>query len=319
MKLNSLAASKPLRFSLFSIPLLLGAALALPHIPAHWVLPLLYRSYQWRSGVHEVTVQTRREVIPAFEGGIPTEGHAPLLLLHGFGDSRFSFVQTARWLTPHFQVLLPEFPGFGSNPYIQGERYSIREQAERVHEILQARGWPKAHLIGNSMGGHIAAAFALRYPNQVASLILLSPAGLLVDDPVPYRPQERPIVTEADFDAFMGLLFYQRPWIPHAFKLDFIEKAVKNFEGLQAVRAQIRNGEDYILNERLSQIQAPTHIIWGRHDGVVRVAHAPVWKEKIPQAQLTVFEDAAHSLQYEYPERTGKLIRNQIEAWTARK
>lgn len=287
-------------------------------LPARWVLPLLYQFYNWQAGVHDtqIPIATTGEALSAFEGGPDDSPHPPVLLLHGFGDSKVSFVQAARYLTPAFHVLLPEFPGFGDQPHLPGRSHSIRAQVERLHALVTTRNWAKVYLVGNSMGGHIAAAFTLRYPEKVAGLIAISSAGLLVDDPIPYRPSEKPIATEADFDAYMDLLFFKKPWIPHAFKVDFIQKAAQRFEGLQAIRKEIREGEDYLLNERLSNITAPTLILWGRVDGVVRVAHAPVWKEKIPHAELKIFEDAGHSLQYEYPERTGTLLRAQLEQWS---
>ena len=276
--------------------------------PPAGILSVLYASYALRSGVHATTLKTDQGDIQAYEGGVPKKDRLPVLLLHGFGDSKISFVQSARWLTQEYQVLLPEFPGFGESPQDPKLTHSIRAQVERVRAMLDARNFPRAHLVGNSMGGHIAAAFSLRYPDRVASLTLISPAGLRVDDPIPYRPQEHAISTEDDYDRFMDQLFYKRPWIPGPFKKDFIRTATERFEWLQKVRAEIRDGEDYILNDRIAQIRARTFILWGQHDGVVHVAHAPVWKAGIAGSKLVIQEDSGHSPQYEYPERTGKQI-----------
>ena len=282
---------------------------ALQVTPPSWILAGLYGTYAWRSGVQVTGIDIAESPLLAYEGGPePSDEKIPLLLLHGFGDSMISFVQTARWLTPRHHVLLPQLPGFGESPDNPDLSYSIRSQVERVHALLDKKGWQKAHLVGNSMGGHISAAFALRYPERVGKLVLLSPAGLRVDDPIPYRPQEKPISTPEAYDAFMGQLFYKRPWVPEPFKKDFMAKSAERFEWLAHVRQEIREGEDYILNDRIPEIKAPTLIIWGRHDGVVRVAHAPVWHQSISGSKLILQEDSGHSPQYEYPERTARQI-----------
>ncbi len=312
MKTTPISQNRILKFTLGATLVLGLAAGALSYLPAQWVLPGLYSTYAWRSGVHGTTVQTPEGLIDAMEGGSPRTDRLPVLLLHGFGDSKISFVQAAQWVTPEFQVLMPQFPGFGESPKDPKLNHSIRAQVDRVRALLDAKGWSQAHLVGNSMGGHIAAAFALRYPERVGKLILLSPAGLLVDDPIPYRPQTQAIATEADFDAYMGQIFHKTPWVPRPFKMDFITKAAQGFQWLQKVRQEIREGEDYILNDRIAEISAPTLIVWGKHDGVVRAVHAPLWKEKIRNSRLIEFEDAGHSIQYEYPERTGTLIRDEL-------
>lgn len=290
------------------------AVLLVQVAPSSWLLAGIYRAYAWQAGVHVTEIPLAEKALLAYEGGPePSAETLPVILIHGFGDSMISFVQMAGWLTPRHRVLLPELPGFGDTPDDPTLSYSIRSQVERVRAMLDAKGWPKAHLIGNSMGGHISAAFALRYPERVGKLVLLSPAGLRVDDPIPYRPAEKPVSTPEAYDAFMGQLFHKRPWVPEPFQQDFMAKSTERFAWLTFVRKEIREGEDYILNDRIAGITAPTLIIWGRHDGVVRVAHAPVWHQGISGSKLIVQEDSGHLPQYEHPERTARQVLDFLE------
>ena len=118
---------------------------------------LLYKSHEWRAGVKAHFLSVGGYEIPYYEGG---EGD-PLILIHGFGDSKISFVQTAKWLTPHYRVILPEVPGFGTTKCDPRRDYSIHGQVQTLHKFFSTLGLRRFHLGGNSMGGHISAAYAL--------------------------------------------------------------------------------------------------------------------------------------------------------------
>ena len=108
------------------------------------------------------------------EGG---SGEA-LMLLHGFGADKDNFTRSARYLTPHYRVIVPDHIGFGESSHPPQADYASIAQAERLRTLAQALGIKTVHLGGSSMGGQIAMAYAARYPAQVASLWLLDPAGV---------------------------------------------------------------------------------------------------------------------------------------------
>ncbi len=260
--------------------------------------------YALRSGVTEKTIDLNGYPVPYFEGG---QGPA-LLMVHGYGDSHIAFLQSARWLTPAYRVVLPTVPGFGETAHDPARDYSIRGQVEFLRTFTDALGIPSFDLVGNSMGGHIAAAFTLRYPERVRKLVLLNPAGLRVDNPVPYEPVQSPIRNEEDWDRYLSDVFYKKPWAPAPFVRLFIENSRKNFEWSNFLRAQIRAGEDYILNDRVGDLALPVLVFWGRHDRVIRPVHAPQWERRVPGARLILREDIGHAPQYEQPEDTARMI-----------
>jgi len=93
-----------------------------------------------------------------------------LMLLHGFGLNKDNFVKTARYLTPHYRVIIPDHIGFGESSHPQGADYAPPAQAERIRAFAHALGIERLHLGGSSMGGQIALTYAARYPAEVASL-----------------------------------------------------------------------------------------------------------------------------------------------------
>ena len=240
--------------------------------------------------------------ITYYDGG---EGE-PVVLIHGYGDSKISFLQAAAGLTGHGRVLLPEVPGFGETRLDANRNYSIRSQVKFFHLVFQKLGLKRFHLGGNSMGGHIAAAYTLAYPEQVKSLILLNATGMYVDEQF-YLGSE-PIESDSEFDTYMDKIFVEKPFVPGPFKKYFIQKSRDTLDWRNRVSKDIREGADYLLDSRISKIQAPTLILWGRQDRIVRINVGEAFDEGIPNAKWVVFDPGGHSPQYEFPKRTAKTI-----------
>src|SRR5262245_38055386 len=102
----------------------------------------------------------------------------PLLFLHGAGGFP-PWLPFFERLAAHFDVLIPEHPGFGKSdnpPWIR----NIADLAMYYLDFLDELGSPKVHLIGHSLGGWTAAELAVRNTSRLASLTLLAPAGIRV-------------------------------------------------------------------------------------------------------------------------------------------
>jgi pimeloyl-ACP methyl ester carboxylesterase len=109
-----------------------------------------------------------------------------LVLLHGLGDEKNSFVQTAISLSDDYYLILPDLLASGENSKEEAIDLSIKGQVEFLNKFLTNLGIKKFHLAGNSMGGHISAAYAIAYPNEVKSLILINAPGLKLDNHIVY-------------------------------------------------------------------------------------------------------------------------------------
>lgn len=292
--------------------LVFGLLLVYRFVPGA-TLAAIYQIYALRSSVSEkiadipAAADAPALTIPYYQGG---EGPV-LVLVHGFGDSKLSFVQSAQWLTPHYTVILPDVPGFGDTKQVPEETYGAHAQSERLHRFLthiDALHDGPIFLGGNSMGGHISAAYALQHPENIAKLLLLDAAGLRVDDPVPYKASQAPLTTEEEFDAYLEGNFVKKPWVPGPFRKLFIEKSQANFEWLNKIRADIREDPDYILNNRITNLTMPILILWGDSDTTVTPAHADYWHANTPNSKLVILKAMGHSPQYERPQETAEVI-----------
>lgn len=287
---------------LCAVALLLGAATYrfFPEKGLAAVTRLLAR----RAGLQLATVTVQGYRIPYYHGG----SGPPLLLLHGFADSKMAFVQSAQWLAQRYTLYLPDLPGYGDTAREPSRSYGVEAQVQTLHAFAASLGLGELAVGGNSMGGHIAAAFALAYPNLVTKLLLLDPAGLRVDDPVPYRDQTAPVDTESKYDQFMAKVFVHRPWVPGPLKRKFVSRAIGNFAWLNRMLKDLRSDRFYVLNDQLKNIQAPTLILWGDGDGIISIKHAAVWQQGIPGAILVRFQDCGHAPQYERPQQTALVM-----------
>ena len=267
-------------------------------------LALVRMQYERASGVTAKSAVVDGYTFPYYEGGIGE----PLVMIHGFGDNKISFVQCAKWLAPKYRVIMPEVPGFGDTAHDEKLDYGTRAQAERFHKFFHQIGLEKFHIAGNSMGGHITASYALLYPEDVLSVILLDASGMKINEDEPYKDSKKPAGAPAEFDAYMDKLFVKKPPIPASFKRYFIKQAGINFAWQNRIRADIRNGPDIYLNDRVATIKAPTLILWGDKDQLIELAVGEAYHAAIAGSQFVVFKECGHSPQYERPQETAEAI-----------
>ncbi|MRT93641.1 alpha/beta fold hydrolase [Ancylomarina sp. 16SWW S1-10-2] len=237
-----------------------------------------------------------------------------LVLVHGMGDDKNSFLQASKKLSEHYNLILPDLAGHGENEKKANLDYSIDGQATFLHSILEKLGIDKFNLVGNSMGGHTSAAYAIKYPNDVKNLILLNSAGLKLDDHVVYTGFGKNIETDEEFNALLSRVFYNVPELPSPIKKHMINQIneSKDFVDNTLVTA-IKNGKYFNLKQDISKITAPTLILWGKHDKVVNFNAAEYFNDNIPISELQLIENAAHSPQMEVPDIVADAIHSFIQ------
>ena len=236
-------------------------------------------------------------------------GDATLLMIHGFGANRDNWLRFARHFH-QYRVIALDLPGFGTSDKPQDISYDVASQTERLHAFVQALGIARPHLIGNSMGGHIAALYAARYPAEVASLALLDNAGV-----TPPRQSEmfamlergaaNPLVVRKaqDFDALMRFVFVTPPPLPEPLKRHFAEQSMANQQLYDRIFNQLR--ERYVpLEPELPKIQVPTLVLWGDHDRVLDVSSIEVMQPLLQKPTVVVMKDCGHAPMLERAEET---------------
>lgn len=225
-----------------------------------------------------------------------------LVLLHGLGDDKNSFVQSAKFLTDNYYLILPDLLASGENSKEASIDLSIKGQVEFVNKFLVSLGVKKFHLAGNSMGGHISAAYTIAYPEDVKKLILINAPGLKLDEHIVYTGFGSVLQNEDDLNKVLSRVFYKVPDMPGPIKKMYISQINNSRDFLNnTVIPQIKKGEYFDLKDKINEIKTPTLILWGKHDEVVKFNVAERFNRDIPISKIEVIENASHSPQLEVP------------------
>lgn len=231
----------------------------------------------------------------------------PLLLLHGFGANKDSFVRVAKYLTPHYRVVIPDLIGFGESSRPAKADYSPRAQAERLRALAKELGMPKSHVGGNSMGGHIALTYAALYPSEVKTLWLLAPAGVWSAPPSEMRRRiettgRNPmIVTNEDefAELIAGLSAVPMP-IPRRFLDVVAQERIRNRELEQRIFRQLT--EDSV-EKRVRGLATPALIVWGAQDRVLHPGSAGILQMLLTRSEVVLMQGVGHIPMIEQPEK----------------
>jgi len=233
----------------------------------------------------------------------------PLVLFHGFGADKDNFTRVARFLTPHFRVILPDHVGFGESSRPEDADYTAEAQAARLRGFVAALGLGRVHLGGNSMGGHIALAYAAAHAGEVASLWLLDPGGIwsapkseLVE--VIEATGRNPLMArnEDEFVQVFEFAMHDPPYVPRAMLNVLARERMANFVLEQKIFDQIR--DDGGIEERIRGLATPSLIVWGREDRAIHVGTADVLRALLPNSEVIVMDDIGHLPMIEAPERS---------------
>lgn len=242
-----------------------------------------------------------------YEGG-PANGET-LLMIHGFGANKDNWLRFAKHFTARYHVIALDLPGFGDSSKPDAS-YDVGSQVERVAAFAKALGIAKVHLIGNSMGGHIAALYAARYPEQVLSAALLDNAG--VESPQKSemfqrleRGEPNPLVvkTPEDFPRLLAFVFVAAPPLPEPLQQHFAQQAMTNSALYEKIFSHLV--ERYIpLEPELPKIEAPTLLLWGDQDRVLHVSSIEVMRPLLKKPSVVIMKDCGHVPMLERPEET---------------
>ena len=278
---------------------------------------LLKKSERSAAGLEQHSINVNGLRIEYLEGG---KGDT-LVLIHGFGANKDNWTRFAKHLTSHFRVIAPDLPGFGESSLAPDGVYTIRVQAERLKVFVQTLGIKSLHLGGNSMGGNIAGAYASLYPEDLKSLLLIAPGGIVSSEPSEmFRRlkdgKPNPLVAESieDYERLLDFVFVKRPFIPRAIKKYLIQEAIEHQSLNRKIFKQLRSSvDDPPLETMLKDLPVSTLIVWGEQDRVLHVSGAKILEAVMPNAKTEIMDAVGHLPMIEKPEETAGLYLGFIE------
>ena len=234
----------------------------------------------------------------------------PLLLLHGFGADKDNFTRVARFLTPHYRVIVPDLIGFGESAHPANADYSPSAQAERVRALVQALGIPTVHIGGSSMGGQIAMTYAASHPTEVKSLWLIDPAGVWSAPESELQRMMResghnPLMarSEEEFATVVSFVMTDPPFMPRPMLNVMARDRIRNFDLETRIFKQVRSDS---IETRIAGMNTRTLIVWGEKDRAINVAAADILHKLLPNSQVITLPGVGHLPMLERPRKSAE-------------
>jgi pyruvate dehydrogenase E2 component (dihydrolipoamide acetyltransferase) len=254
-----------------------------------------------RTEVAELADGTR---ITALMAG-PADATETIVFLHGLGGSQSTWASVLGHFAESYRIAAVDLPGHGASdkPSPDSTDYSISGLAAKLGEFLEKLELAPAVLIGHSLGGATALQLALDRPKLVRALALVNSAGLgaEISGELLDRIESAPSRDEAR--QLLELFFQDRRFVLERGIDDM--HAARNAPGADeavkaiAASAFTRYGQNIVLADRLSELEAPLLVVWGELDRVLPSTHAVVAVTALPNAWLEIMEGVGHVPQVE--------------------
>jgi pimeloyl-ACP methyl ester carboxylesterase len=248
---------------------------------------------------------------------------APVLLIHGFGASTYTWRHVAPELAKTHRVIAVDLKGFGQSDKPFDSRYSVFDQAELLAQLIVDKDLRNLTLVGHSFGGGIALLLALeaneRLEGRITKLVLLDSIAYPQNIPVFFRLLDVPLVSRLGVSMIppsvqtrvaLRIAYFDDSKIDQD-EVDAYAAPLRTAAGKHAIiysaRQIVPDGLAEI-SERYKTIELPTLILWCDHDRIVPLEVGLKLRRTLPNSTLRLVEDCGHMPQEEQPESTLKLL-----------
>ncbi len=249
----------------------------------------------------------------------------PVVLIHGVAGRAAQWDQVAQLLAGSHTVIAPDLLGHGESAKPRGD-YSLGAHASGIRDLLVGLNFPRASIVGHSLGGGIALQFAYQFPERCERLVLVSSGGLGGDvhlllraATLPGSEIVLPLLAHPRVLEFVSLLPRALGRMGWRARPDLAEMArgyqsLSNPEARNAFIHTLRSvidptGQRINAADRLYlAAKMPSLIVWGARDRIIPVEHAQPTHEGMPGSRLELFDDAGHFPHLDEPVRFAQTV-----------
>jgi len=240
-----------------------------------------------------------------------------LIFIHGVGLDLTMWEKQVEDLSKHFRVISYDMVGHGGSEHPPGP-YSLSQFVEQLAELMNHLRIEKSHIIGFSMGGMVAQAYALKYPDKVKTLTIMNAVANRT------KEQRNAVLKRVEEVKRTGPLATIEPAIKRWFNLEFMDLQEETVSKIRE-RLQTNDAASYLaaytlfatadeeLWPQIQQINIPTQIITGENDLGSNPEMARQMHEMIVGSELMIVPNMRHMLPIEGAEIVNEAIRSFIE------
>jgi len=211
-----------------------------------------------------------------------------------------NFKDLIEYFKNSYKVVVPILPLFDLDVF----HTTVGGLQKHVYKFIETRNYSNIHLLGNSLGGHVALVHVLKHPERIKSLTLTGSSGLFengMGDSYPKRGDYEYIKRKTE------LTFYN----PETATKELVDEVyeicnnrIKVIKIIALAKSAIRNN----LGEELNQINQPTLLIWGNNDTITPPFVAKEFNKLIPNSQLYFIDKCGHAPMMESPDEFNKIL-----------
>ncbi len=228
-----------------------------------------------------------------------------LVLLHGLFGALSNFSGLVEYFRHHNKVVVPMLPLLELDLL----HTSVGGLQKFVHKFLEHKDYRNVHLLGNSLGGHVAIVYVLKHPERIKSLILTGSSGLFengMGDTYPKR-------SDYEYIRKKTALTFHDPAIATKQLVDEVYEIVNNrikaIKIISLAKSAIRNN----LGEELNQIKQPTLLVWGNNDTITPPFVGREFERLIPNSELHFIDKCGHAPMMEVPDEFNKILHQFLQ------
>ncbi len=242
---------------------------------------------------YEIRQQDKFKFIEEGEG-------EPLILLHGLFGALSNFKDLIEHFRKSYKVVVPILPLFDLDIF----HTTVGGLEKYVQKFIELRGYTHIHLLGNSLGGHVALVHILKHPEKIKSLILTGSSGLFengMGDSYPKRGDYEYIRKKTEL-TFYDPATATKELVDEVFEIT--NNRIKVIKIIALAKSAIRNN----LGEELNQIKQPTCLIWGNNDTITPPFVGREFNRLIPYSELHFIDKCGHAPMMEVPGEFNQIL-----------
>lgn len=216
-----------------------------------------------------------------------------LLLLHGLFGALSNFKGVLEKFSKQFKVVIPILPIYD----MPLRSSNLTGLVKYVHRFVSHKGFTKINLLGNSLGGHVALMYTLKYPEQITTLSLTGSSGLFEDSlggSFPKRGNYDYIKERTEY-TFYNPKTATKELVDEVFGL--VNDRIKAIKIIQMAKSAMRNN----LSKEISKIMCPVFLIWGQNDTITPPYVAKEFNRLIKNSRLEFIDKCGHAPMMEKP------------------
>jgi len=229
-----------------------------------------------------------------------------LLLLHGLFGNVANFEHVIAHFSTHFNIVVPILPLYE----LPIRETTVDGLSQYLEEFTNYKGFKQFHLMGNSLGGHVALVYTLQHPEKIKSLILTGSSGLFE------RAFGETMPKRGDYEYIRSKTqqtFY-KPEVASQALIDEVFNIVNDREKALRIVSLAKSAIRHNMAEEIKQITAPTFLVWGKNDSITPPFVGEEFHKLIPHSQLVWIDECGHAPMMEQPEEFNKLLEGYLRS-----